>query len=261
MRQNLKLLVACGCAVCLSGIVLLAAPAPVPKVPAAKEAPAPKPPAAVPPAPAVKPFYFLGPHLFPYNPTIAGLIAADVNGDGKLDLTFIDNRLSKIQMLLQRSKEDKDEKSASTSDRDVNKIDADRLLKKADFLTNQQVTAYTLMRIGEKRPAIAYFCRTKELYIAVRGDDGQWKNQQRFLLDLKSTFCGGFEAADLNGDAREDLIFLAEDGVMVFVQQPDGKLAEPELYPVAEQKSSSLKFGDVSGDGRADLLYIAPDEL
>ncbi len=84
---------------------------------------------------------------------------------------------------------------------------------------------------------------------------GKWETAQRFLLDLKDKFVGGLEKGDVDGNGRDDLVLLAQDSVLVFLQDKEGFLAEPARYPVAIEKSGGLTVGDVNNDGRPDLVY------
>jgi len=207
----------------------------------------------------VKPFYFTGPHLFPYNRAIFGLMAGDMDGDGEVDLCFVDNRTSKIQMLAHGAlRQASGPQAGPDAEQPANELEEDRLLSKSHFLTNQQVNAYTVGDFGGGPGlGVAYFCDTRELFVARRKAQGNWEARQRFLPQLASTFCGGFEAADLNGDGRDDLVFLADTSVLIFLQQPDGTLAEPESYPLAKEKNTGLRLGDIEGDGRPDLVFVA----
>ncbi len=205
-------------------------------------------------------FYFLGPHLFPFQQGIGLLIPHDMNGDGRTDLILVDSRASKFQILVQKAEgaEEEAEEEAEWSDSSVNEVEADRLLGKDDVRINQPLRGYVVGDFGGHDAAIAYFTDSKELVVDRKDEDGNWETAQRFLLDLDSSFGGGFENTDLDGNGKQDLVFLAEDALLIFFQDEAGKMAEPKRYPVAKEKSSGLVLGDVNNDGRPDLIYRSP---
>lgn len=207
----------------------------------------------------VEHFYFLGPHLFPFKHGMVGLAPRDMNGDGKTDLILLDNRASKFQLLLQKPEDaELREEEPEEEETEVNELEADRLLAKEEVRINELLLAFTVGHFGGHDAAIVYFTHGKELVVDRREEKNSRENLQRFLLDLDSTFCGGFERADLDGNGKDDLVFLGEDAVLVFLQDEEGKLAAPRHYPVAKEKSGGLVLADVNNDGRPDLIYRAP---
>lgn len=212
------------------------------------------------PKPTAPPrFCFLGPHLFPFEQGVAGLTPYDMNGDGKTDLVVMDPRASKFHILLQKraGEAPKEEPSAWTEKR-VNELEPDRLLAKEEVRISEPLMGYVVGGFAGSDAAIAYLTGGKELVVERKDKDGKWEVAQRFLLDLGSTFAGGFEAADLDGNGKKDLVFLAENDVLIFFQDAEGKLAEPRRHPIANEKSGGLVLGDANNDGRPDLVYISP---
>jgi len=211
------------------------------------------------PKPAER-FYFLGPHLFPFEQGISGLIAHDMNGDGKADLILMDNRSSRFHILLQKAgaAQEKAPEEAEWTEESVNELEPDRLLAKEDIPVSRPLLGYVVGGFAGSDAAIAYLSDGKELLIDRKDQTGKWETAQRFLLDLDSPFVGGFESADLDGNGKADLVLLSENAVLVLFQDKDGKLAEPRRYPVAREKPTGLVLADVNNDGRPDLLYVSP---
>jgi len=180
---------------------------------------------------AAERFYFLGPHLFPFEQGIAGLAPHDMNGDGKADLVLMDARSSKFHILLQRAAGAKDEQEDTTwTEESVNQLEPDRLLAKEEVPISRPLLGYVVGGLAGSDAAIAYLTDGKELLVDRKDQAGKWQTAQRFLLDLDSTFIGGFECADLDGNGRADLVLLSENAVLLFFQDKEGRLAEPRRY-------------------------------
>jgi hypothetical protein len=68
---------------------------------------------------------------------------------------------------------------------------------------------------------------------------------------------GAVEAADLDGDGRNDVVALHDATLSVLRQKPDGTLATPATFPIPYAMSRSphaLALGDVDGDRQVDVV-------
>ncbi|KPK65730.1 MAG: hypothetical protein AMK73_02120 [Planctomycetes bacterium SM23_32] len=211
-------------------------------------------PAATEEGPAPERFYFLGPHLFPFDHGIAGLIPHDMDGDGDADLLLVDQRASKFHLLLQGERDEDEDWDPAFA----NELEPDRLIGKREVRVSETLLGHVVGDFGGDASAIVYVTMARELIVECREPEGGRRTAQRFLLELDSSFMGGFEAADLDGSGKPDVVLLAEDALLVFFQDAEGRLSAPRRYPVAKPKSAGLVLADVDNDGRSDIIYCAP---
>jgi hypothetical protein len=70
-------------------------------------------------------------------------------------------------------------------------------------------------------------------------------------LGVKATF---LETADINGDARPDLLVGTSDGVRLFLNSEKGYTNATDAWGVKDVRAEHAAVGDVNGDGLPDLL-------
>src|SRR3954462_12646336 len=75
--------------------------------------------------PATNRFGFTGREIFPVDNGIAQLKAADLNGDGKMDLVVVNNARSKINLLINRTGETNKPDEKIVTRREMNDLPAD----------------------------------------------------------------------------------------------------------------------------------------
>ena len=64
--------------------------------------------------------------------------------------------------------------------------------------------------------------------------------------------------ADVNGDGRPDLLVAQPDSgqISVYLQQPDGSLAEPQTFPTLAGVSQ-LAAADWNKDGKSEIFLLS----
>lgn len=200
-------------------------------------------------------FGFVGREIYPIENQISLLHAADLDGDGLVDLVVVNNLRSKI-MLLYNQTGRTNRTEAPPRKRELNELPPDARFRIESLASEKRISAMVVTDLnGDGLPDIACYGEPKELLlIQNRGTNG-WSAPKRWPITDGQLTQNALAAGDLNGDGRTDLLLLAENHIYFFAQQPDGTLAEPKKIPFTSPVKA-LQVVDVDGDGRRDLLLV-----
>lgn len=200
-------------------------------------------------------FGFTGPEIFPIDPAIGLLHAADLDGDGLNDLVLANNARSKITLLYnQTGKTNKVVKP--TSKRELNDLPSDARFRVESIASEKRIAAMVVTDLnGDGKPDIAYYGDPKELIVIYNQGTNTWSAPKRWPIDDGQLTPNALTYGDLNGDGLTDLILLSENYIYFIAQKKDHTFAEPEKIPVSTPVKS-VQVLDVDGDQKQDLLLV-----
>jgi len=191
------------------------------------------------------------PVKIPYSGTPKAVQIADINGDGKNDLLFVDfDTTTPFRVRLQ--------------------IAGGQLGPEIYFKT-QPVRSFWLDTLAggttnflvdivqaTGRAEVSQFTRQPAEPLA-----GNFKQGQLQILPLNKSDVGarGVLWADVDGDGRTDLIVAEPESgqLSVYLQQADGTLASPKKFP-SLAGVSQIAVSDWNKDGRPEIFLLSRDE-
>jgi len=201
-------------------------------------------------------FGFTGPEIFPIDPAIGLLHAADLDGDGLNDLIVVNNARSKINLLYNQTGKTNLAPVRPATKRELNDLPAGARFRIESIASEKRISALVVTDLnGDGRPDIAYYGDPKELVVLYNQGTNGWSAPKRWPIEDGQLTSNALTFGDLNGDGRPDLILLAENHVYFIAQQADHTFAEPEKIPLASAVKS-VQVLDVDGDQRDDLLLV-----
>lgn len=203
-------------------------------------------------------FSFTGPEIFPIDPQIAHLRAADLDGDGLEDLVVVNNFRSRINLLYNET--GKTNRPAAKSGvgvkRELNELPPDARFRIDSIASEKRISSLVVADLnGDGRPDIAYYGEPKELVVQFNQGTNGWSAPRRWPIDDGLLDANALAAGDLSGDGRTGLLLLAEGLVYRLAQTTNHTLAEPEKIPYSGTVKS-VQVHDIDGDGRGDLLLV-----
>jgi hypothetical protein len=200
-------------------------------------------------------FGFRGPEIFPIDPAISLLHAADLDGDGLQDLVVVNNARSKITFLYNRT--GKTNLSPVDFDkRDINQLPPDSRFQIKSIASEKRISSLVVADLnGDGRPDLAYYGDPKELVVLYNEGTNGWSAPKRWPIEDGQLTVNALTTGDLHGDHRPGLVLLGENNVYYLAQNADHTLAEPEKIPFSGSVRA-VQALDIDGDGRDDLLLI-----
>jgi hypothetical protein len=201
-------------------------------------------------------FGFTGPEIFPIDPAIGLLHAADLDGDGLNDLIVVNNARSKINLLYNQTGKTNLAAARPATKRELNDLPADARFRIESIASEKRIAAMVVTDLnGDGRPDIAYYGEPKELVVLYNQGTNGWSAPKRWPIEDGQLTPNALAFGDLNGDGLPDLVLLAENHVYFIAQKADHTFAEPEKIPLSFAVKS-VQVLDVDGDKRDDLLLV-----
>src|SRR5262249_26485981 len=108
-------------------------------------------------------FGFSGPEIFPVDPQISLLRAADIDGDGLQDIVVANNSRSKITLLLNQTGKPK-RAIAQSARRDLNDLPPDARFRVESVTSEKRISDLVVADLNsDGKPDLAYYGEPKEL--------------------------------------------------------------------------------------------------
>ena len=201
-------------------------------------------------------FGFTGPEVFPIDSSISLLHAADLDGDGLMDLIVVNNARSKIELLYNQT--GKTNLAAAKPGRklEMNELPPDARFRIESIASEKRIYSLVVADLnGDGRPDIAYYGDPKELVVLYNLGSNTWSAPKRWPIDDGQLTPNALATGDLNGQGRTNLVLLGENNLYFLPQQADHSLGEPRKIPFSGTVKA-VQVLDIDGDGRDDLLLI-----
>jgi hypothetical protein len=201
-------------------------------------------------------FGFTGPEIYPLDPAITLLHAADMDGDGLNDLIVVNNARSRINILYNQTGKTNAPPADDGMKKEINQLPPDARFRITSIASEKRISALVVADLnGDGRPDLAYYGDPKELVVLYNLGTNGWSAPKRFPIDDGQTGVNALTTGDLHGSGRPGLVLLGENNLYYIAQNADHTLAEPEKIPYSGAVKN-LQVLDINGDGRDDLLLI-----
>ncbi|MGA9778342.1 MAG: FG-GAP repeat domain-containing protein [Limisphaerales bacterium] len=191
------------------------------------------------------------PQKIAYSGTPEAAQIVDVNGDGRKDLLLVDwDSPTPFRFRLQSA-------SGQLGPEIYFKSPPIRSYT-ADNLEGNAKNYVVTIAQSSGRAEVSQFIRKPAEPLS-----GAFRQGQFQILPLTKTDAAqrGVLWADVNGDGRPDLLVAQPDSgqVSVYLQRPDGSLAEPQTFPTLAGVSQ-LAAADWNNDGKSEIFLLSQSE-
>jgi hypothetical protein len=196
---------------------------------------------------------------------------ADLSGDGRNDISVVNNRKAKIELLIQREaiSADEDAVAVDPEDVDVNLLTPLTRFDRQDVPVSQRVFSLVCGDLNSDGLVdLAFYGEPKKsLYVMLqkageaevsKSKTLSWRGAKKIKIDDGLVTTTALTCADLNNDGADDLALAASDAVYIVLQKEDGSLAEPVKYPTTA-RPLGVEVADLNGDNINDLVIIVSE--
>jgi hypothetical protein len=203
-------------------------------------------------------------------------IVVDINQDGLNDIVVINNRKARIEQLLQKKDFSPEaEAPVEVSEDDINDIfgkERTWRFKRVSFPLDVAAASLVVCDLnGDGNLDLAYYAKDGLRVVLQNVSKGTeeakgagprlpvWETAKKFDIREGLAVQEALTNGDLNGDGKEDLGLLTNDGVFILLQNAEGELTAPVKYHSASNKLKQINIADVNGDKRSDLVLLTAE--
>lgn len=197
--------------------------------------------------------------VVPVGPRAGALGAADVDGDGLVDLVIANNHKSRVEILRQRP-------GATPADlvapRSVNELPEHWRFERLEIPMNIEVGAVELVDLDEDGLLdLVVAGRPDSVQVFRQTSPGEFERLRRHRIrNLMPTRDGLLLQDVIGSDGPPEVVGLVGGKVRIWPIEPNGKLGTAQELTAGDEKVIAVLPGDFDGDGLTDLAGVVPDD-
>jgi hypothetical protein len=190
-------------------------------------------------------FGFGAMEIFQFKNDTSYLTIRDMNSDGLDDILFLDNRASRLQVLVRLSVTSSQQELPRLNERFINK----------GFVLDQWAKTLQVADInGDQRPDIISMGDQMGLVIHIQEPDGSFaKAVSRYIKGAANLV--NLAAVDLNSDNYPDILICQQETVEILWNNGNGEFKTQTTLPFSSSGCQGAIVADINGDHRQDLLF------
>ena len=188
------------------------------------------------------------------------LSAADLNGNGRMDLAVINNNRARIDFFSPRASDDEAERPT----RRRTGFRWQPVVEDGFFLPDHLVTGHHMnaLALGDLNQNgltdLAFTSRAQTIQIYHQEEPGQWREGPSFPVEGVLGAHRTLLIEDFDENGYPDILALTSGLLYIFSGGEDG-FGEPQTYPLPETNNHTLTLRDITGNGLKDVLYVVPN--
>jgi hypothetical protein len=190
-------------------------------------------------------FGFGNMEIFQFKNDTSYLFIEDMNRDRLADLLFLNNRASRLEVLIRLPSASPPQDLPQLSERFADK----------GFVLDQWTKTFQVADVnGDGLPDIVSMGDSLGLVIHIQQRDGSFvESASRYIQDAANLV--NLTAADLNGDTYQDLLICRQENAEILWNNGKGEFKTNTPLVFSSGGCQGAIAADINGDSRSDLLF------
>ena len=189
--------------------------------------------------------------IFQFKYDTSYLTICDMNRDGLDDILFLNNKASRLEILIRHPSGPGGDEFPQLSERFTDK----------GFVLDQWVKTFQAADVnGDKRPDIVSIGDQLGLVIYIQGEDGSFGEPVTLHIKDTATIVN-LVAEDLDADSFVDLLVCRQGNAEIYRNNGKGKFKSHTLLTLSSGSCQGGVAADINGDRLPDLLFYLGGEI
>lgn len=196
-------------------------------------------------------FGFGSMELFQFSGLTSDLQTCDINRDGKDDILFLNNKASRLEILIRLRKEVPHEGLPSLQERFINQ----------GFVVDNWVRRFIAQDLNDDQEVDIILMDNRHGLLIYIGKGGGEFRKPESLHVKDAAGLRGFRTGDLNKDGRIDILVFRPEDAEILWNDESGKFKSRSLIAFSSYDCRGAIITDANGDAWPDLLFVFPKEF
>ena len=191
-------------------------------------------------------FGFRGLEIYEFKPGTSDLHVRDISGDGRHDVVFINNRASRLEVLVRRDDVDDSIRLPSL----------ETTFEDRGFVVDQALTRCRVEDFnGDDRLDILMTGPALGIQLSIQNEGGRFDAPQSIVI-ADAAQVVDLEAVDLNDDDSPDIVVGRRANAEILWNDGTAKFSRRTRMRYSASDSVGLDIADYNGDGKRDMLFL-----